>query len=156
MSVKVRVLQRGDEDIFSNVAPEVFDNTIDPDYTREFLRDPRHHIAVAIDGNVVVGFASGVHYVHPDKAPEMFINEVGVTPTHRRRGIGRRVLLALLEVARSRNCANAWVLTDESNKEAIALYTSAGAIEGADSQTGLSEKIVGYAFVFDNVTADTR
>jgi hypothetical protein len=33
---------------------------------------------MATAGDTVVGFASAVHYVHPDKAPELWINEVGV------------------------------------------------------------------------------
>ena len=80
MTIEIRVLRQGDEAVLANVAPEVFDNPIDPQMTAEFLADPRHHIAVAIDGGVVVGFASGVHYVHPDKRPELWINEVGVAP----------------------------------------------------------------------------
>jgi hypothetical protein len=69
MAIEIKVLQHGDDGILMNVAPEVFDNAIDPALTREFLEDPRHHIAVAIDAGLVIGFASGVHYVHPDKQP---------------------------------------------------------------------------------------
>lgn len=58
-------------------------NPIDPTWSAEFLRDPRHHIAVAIEDGVVVGIASGVHYLHPDKPPELFVNEVGVAPAFR-------------------------------------------------------------------------
>jgi len=65
----------------------VFDGPIDPVLTRKFLNDPRHHIVVAIHDEVVVGFASAVHYVHPDKAPQLWINEVAVAPPHRRRGL---------------------------------------------------------------------
>jgi len=32
-----------------HAAQEVFDNPIDADPSKEFLADPRHHIAVAID-----------------------------------------------------------------------------------------------------------
>jgi hypothetical protein len=54
-----------------NVAAEVFDNPIDADLTAEFLGDARHHLAVAIDDGLVVGFASAIHYVHPDKPPQL-------------------------------------------------------------------------------------
>jgi hypothetical protein len=80
MASKIRILQPGDDQFLMNVAAEVFDNPIDAELTREFLEDPRHHIAVAIDDEQVVGFASGVHYIHPDKPPELWINEVGVAP----------------------------------------------------------------------------
>lgn len=115
MGIEIKVLQRGDEDILTNVAAEVFDNPVDAQLTREFLGDPRHHIAVAIDDGVVVGFASGVHYIHPDKPAELWINEVALAPTHRHRGLGKAVLKALFELGRTRNCTAAWVLTHRNN-----------------------------------------
>jgi len=145
MAIKIKVLHSGDDHILVNVATEVFDNPIDPELTREFLQDPRHHIAVAIDDGVVVGFASGVHYIHPDKRSELWINEVAVAPTHRRRGLGQAVLRAMLEVGRANGCANAWVLTDRNNVAALALYSSIGGTQGADD-TGTSEATVGYSF----------
>jgi hypothetical protein len=58
MDIEIKVLRQGDEGILMNVAAGVFDNPIDAELTREFLEDPRHHIAVAIDDGLVVGFAS--------------------------------------------------------------------------------------------------
>ena len=145
MTVEIRVLRAGDEEVLKNVADEVFDNPIDPDLTREFLGDPRHHIAVAIDDGRVVGFASALHYVHPDKPPELWINEVGVAPTHHRRGLAKAVMKAVFEVGRAHRCATAWVLTDETNEAARALYSSLGGTEGAnvDSTNGAT---LAYAF----------
>jgi ribosomal protein S18 acetylase RimI-like enzyme len=145
MAIDIKVLHRGDDSVLMNVAAEVFDKPIDPDLTREFLEDPRHHIAVAIDDRLVVGFASGVHYVHPDKPPELWINEVSVAPTHRRRGLGKAVLRALFGVGEAHDCAVAWVLTDRHNAAAMALYSSIGGTEGVDD-TGLSHAMLGYAF----------
>lgn len=145
MGIGIKLLQRGDDSILMNVAAEVFDKPIDPNLTKEFLEDPRHHIAVATDDGLVVGFASGVHYVHPDKPPELWINEVSVAPTHRRRGLGKAVLRALFEVAQTHRCAVAWVLTDRNNAAAMALYLSVGGTEGADD-TGLSNAMLGYSF----------
>lgn len=143
MTVEIKVLRSGDEAVLDCVAPEVFDNPVDPALTREFLADPRHHIAVAVDDGQVVGFASGVHYVHPDKPPELWINEVGVAPSHHRRGLGRRVVDALLEVGRAHRCHSAWVLTDRTNTAALALYRGAGGVEG---EGGLSAQMVGFDF----------
>jgi aminoglycoside 6'-N-acetyltransferase I len=145
MGSTIKVLRRGDEGVLLNVAADVFDNPINPELTREFLEDPRHHIAVAIEDGRVVGFASAVHYVHPDKLPELWINEVGIAPTHRGRGLGKAVLRALFEVGRARGCAKAWVLTDRSNAAAMGLYSSVGGIEGT-KHSGLSEAMLGYSF----------
>jgi ribosomal protein S18 acetylase RimI-like enzyme len=147
VAIEINVLRSGDEAVLTNVAAEVFDNPVDPDLTREFLADPRHHIAVAIDDGLVVGFASGVHYVHPDKPAELWINEVAVAPTHHRRGLGQAVVRALFDAAKPHRCVNAWVLTDQDNTAARALYASLGGVDGDDA---MGAAIVGYEFGLDH------
>ena len=134
MPIEMKLLRNGDESVLANVAPDVFDDPIDVRATAAFLSDHRHHLAVAIDNGLVVGFASAVLYVHPDKPrPELWINEVGVAPTHHRRGIGRKLLEVLLDIGRSRDCAEAWVLTYRSNHAATHLYASVGGHEAPDN-----------------------
>jgi aminoglycoside 6'-N-acetyltransferase I len=135
MATEIRILRPGDEAVLANVAPDVFDDPIDERAAAAFLDDPRHHVTVAIDDGFVVGFASAVLYVHPDKPrPELWINEVGVAPTHHRRGIARELLDALLEVGRAADCSEAWVLTDRSNEAAMRLYASVGGQEAPSDQ----------------------
>src|SRR5207249_3303959 len=67
VAVEIRILGRGDEMLLSTAAAGVFDHPVEARRCAEFLNDPRHHIAAAVDGGRVVGFASAVHYVHPDK-----------------------------------------------------------------------------------------
>jgi aminoglycoside 6'-N-acetyltransferase I len=55
------------------LAPEVFDNVIDPVQLARFVGDPRHLMLVAIEDDLVVGMASTVEYFHPDKPPQMWI-----------------------------------------------------------------------------------
>jgi aminoglycoside 6'-N-acetyltransferase I len=131
---EVRILGSGDEALLQNVAPGVFDHALNPALVAEFLRDERHHLAVAIEDETVVGFASGVHYVHPDKPAELWINEVGVAPSHHRRGIGKAVIAALLERAKRLGCREAWVLTDRTNQAAMRLYASTGGKEAPHDQ----------------------
>ena len=127
MAIAVRLMTADEASVLDAVAPDVFDGPIDRRWSAEFLADPRHHLAVALDGRTIVGMASAVHYVHPDKAPQLFINEVGVASTHQGQGIGRRLLDALLQHGRSLGCTEAWVLTDDAeNRAAHALYASAG------------------------------
>ncbi len=124
MTIEIRSLAQGDEDILGNVASDVFDNELDENLVAEFLADSRHHIVVAIDAGLVVGFASGIHYIHPDKQPELWINEVGVAPTHQRQGIGKKLLQKMFAIAKSLSCNQAWVLTNRSNTPAMGLYAS--------------------------------
>lgn len=132
MEITVRLLRPDDSTVLDRVADGVFDNPIDPRWAAEFLADPRHHLAVAIADGVVVGMASGVHYVHPDKPPQLWVNEVGVAPTHQNRGVGRQLLRALFERGRELGCTEAWVGTEVGNAAARRLYRAAGGVEDAE------------------------
>jgi ribosomal protein S18 acetylase RimI-like enzyme len=130
MAIEIKILGPRDVGVLADVAPDVFDNPIDVGRAAEFLTDPRHHLAVAIEDGRVVGFVSAVHYVHPDKPrPELWINEVGVAETHRRRGLAKRLLRLLFDVARGLGCSEAWVGTDRENTAAMRLYAAAGSTE---------------------------
>lgn len=127
MTITIKILNHNDVDILRNIDPDLFDDAIDLKRAEEFLADPRHHLAVAIDDRLVVGFVSAVHYVHPDKPhPEMWINEVSVAEMHRRQGLGKRLMNAVFEVARELGCTEAWVLTDRKNTAAMNLYSAVG------------------------------
>jgi len=128
---RIAILGPGDEAALEDVAPDVFDRPVRPELAEEFLEDPRHHLAVAIDLGQVVGFASAVHYLHPDKPPELWINEVGVAPTHRRRGLAKKLMRALFEVGHRLGCREAWVLTDRENGPASRLYASVSGVEAS-------------------------
>jgi aminoglycoside 6'-N-acetyltransferase I len=127
--VEFRLATPHDAAALARAADGVFDHAVDSALTAEFLSDPRHHLTIAIDDDRIVGMASGVHYVHPDKAPELWVNEVGVAPSHRGRGLGRRVLGVLLGHARALGCGEAWLLTDDSNAAARRMYAAAGGRE---------------------------
>ena len=75
-----------------------------------------------------MGFVSAVDYWHPDKPRELWINEVGVAPAWRHRGVGTRLLQKTLEHARALGCREAWVLTEPDNAAALALYSKLGGV----------------------------
>ena len=116
---EIKILRHGDAAILSKVAPGVFDRTIDPKLAAEFLADTRHHLAAAIEDGEVVAMASAVHHVHPDKPPQLWINEVAVAPAHQSKGLGKAVLSALFDVGKSFGCTEAWVLTSRPNIPAM-------------------------------------
>ncbi len=135
----IKLLNAGDEAILQSVAPDVFDDPIDPTAAAEFLADPRHHLVVAIADGVVIGFVSAVHYVHPDKPqPELWINEVGVAESHRRQGMARRMLEVMRQQAMHLGCSGVWVLTHRTNQPAMRLYASCDAVE-ADEEAVIFE-----------------
>ena len=135
--IDVRILGDTESHVLEAVAPDVFDHPIDDRWASAFFADPRHHLAVAIDAGTVVGMASAVHYVHPDKPPELWINEVGVSEASRRQGLASKLLTCLMDHGRSLGCHEAWVLTEPDNEGARALYARNG---------GVSEETVLYAW----------
>lgn len=136
--MEIKAFGPEDAAVLLAVGPDVFDDA-DPRVAREFLNDPRHHLVAAIDHGMVVGFASAVHYVDPDKrSPEMWFNEVGVATTHRGRGVARAILQRLFEVARVIGRVEASVLTDRTNEAALRLCKSNGGIEAPDDQVMLT------------------
>jgi len=132
--IAFRTLRQGEFAVLERVADGVFDHPIDRERAEEFLADPRLHIAVAIAGEIVVGFASGVDYLHPDKPRELWLNEVAVADDYRGTGVGTGVMQVLLSEAGAMGCTEAWVLTDADNAAANALYQGLGGKEERPGQ----------------------
>lgn len=126
MDYDIRWLTPDNAAILDHVAPDVFDEPIDPVRRAAYLADPHHHLAVAIKDGEVVAQVAGVVYRHPDKAPELFIDEVGVTPALQRRGIARALLDEMLARGKALGCEEAWVGTEHDNGPARGLYESYG------------------------------
>jgi ribosomal protein S18 acetylase RimI-like enzyme len=107
-------------------AEHLFDHPVRPEWARRFLEAGGHHLFLAYEGGVPVGFVSGVETVHPDKGTEMFLYELGVAEPFRRRGVGRALVRELAALARERGCHGMWVGVDAGNDVALATYRSAG------------------------------
>jgi len=130
---EIRVLRTrpGDEHEVARFA-EAFDYDVDPNQTRRLLADPRHHLLLAYLGPRPAGFVSAVEVFHPDKAPELFLNEIGVVEAAQRHGVARALIENLKQVGRDLGCVNLWVLTDADNLAARNLYRTTGGRESVD------------------------
>jgi ribosomal protein S18 acetylase RimI-like enzyme len=108
-------------------AAHLFDDPPRPEQTTAFLSDRRHHLLLAHLDDVPVGFVSGVVTEHPDKAPEMFLMELGVDDVARGRGVATALVEALAAHAASLGCSALWTVTEHDNTGALATYRRAGA-----------------------------
>lgn len=131
-SVALRLAKQDDLGAILHADPELFDDPVRVERTIEFLADPRHHLALAFAGDNVVGTASAIHYIHPDKEPTLFILEVAVLSAFQGRGIGRGLVTCLLEHGRAIGCVDAWIATEPDNIAARKAYVAAGGIEATD------------------------
>lgn len=129
-TVSIQVVTAATTSLLDRVDEGVFDHAVRPDSLREFLANPAYALVVAVaDDEQVVGMATGIAYVHPDKPLSLFINEVGVSSKHQRRGVGGQLMARLLDWGKQRGCIEAWVATGVGNVAARSLYRSTGGVE---------------------------
>lgn len=141
MTIRIQRITTDDVTLFDNIAPEVYDEPVQPDRLRDYLEQPTNRLLLAIeetpDGDLVVGQCAAVLHLHPDKVTELYIDELGTASTHRRRGIGRRLTEAMIAWGKELGCGEGWLGTELDNVPARALY---------ESLWDEGEKIVMYDF----------
>lgn len=131
-NITFKIATPDDLTAITKVGDRLFDQAIKNNRAIEFLSDSRHHLILAYLNNEIVGMASGFHYVHPDKEPELFINEVGVIEEFQNQHIGRNLVKKLVEYGKKLGCTEAWILTNESNSAARKSYIAAGGVESKE------------------------
>jgi ribosomal-protein-alanine N-acetyltransferase len=123
-AVTLRPMQRADLDAVLVLEAELFGDEAWPASAFESelgAADTRHYV-VAVDDDDVVGYAGLCAYAH-DQA---FIQTIGVAGAVQRRGIGHRLLHALLDEAGRRGCLQLDLEVRDGNDAAIALYQQHG------------------------------
>ena len=126
--------------LFDRIAPEVFDEAVDSARLRDYVADEANLMVLAVaEGSggapLVVGQCAAVLHRHPDKPTELYVDELGTAATHRRQGIGRALMLSMIEWGREKGCGEGWLATELDNLPARSLY---------DDLLGKSEEIVMY------------
>lgn len=86
--------------------------------------NPNAVFLVAVSGGDVLGYC-GMHVV----LDECYMDNVAVSPNHRREGVGRALVTALCEKARQRHAAFLTLEVRPSNSAAVRLYQSLGFVE---------------------------
>jgi ribosomal protein S18 acetylase RimI-like enzyme len=132
MEISYKMADLSDLEALLEVSDELFDFPVQKGLTEEFLQDLRHHLAIALDGPAIVGMASAVNYIHPDKEAQLFINEVGVIDAYQQKGIGKQLVRFICNHGRSLGCKEAWVMTETGNKPARKCYLGAEGREDED------------------------
>ncbi len=111
---------------------DLFDDSPLADATARFLISSGHHLLFAYDpADSVIGMVSGVETTHPDKGTEMFLYELSVIESARRRGVATALVRALAALASERGCHGMWVGVDIDNEAALATYRRAAANDEA-------------------------
>jgi aminoglycoside 6'-N-acetyltransferase I len=129
MRVETRRLGPGDEPLLDHVADEVFDEPLDDGLLRAFLAEPTHCLLVALHDGEVVGQATAMLHRHPAGPPDLYVDELAVTPALQRHGIGRALLAEARAVGRSLGCRQVWLAAEAEDGAARAFYAAQGSTE---------------------------
>jgi ribosomal protein S18 acetylase RimI-like enzyme len=124
--VIVRRLGPGDEQVVERLAEQG-----PPERAAELLADERTIFLAAFNGDRAepVGFVLAYELLRRHGDPSrLFVYEVGVEPTARRRGVATELLRELRRIARERGIRHGFVLTNEANEAAMELYRSLGGV----------------------------
>ncbi|MAK81558.1 N-acetyltransferase [Phenylobacterium sp.] len=124
MAIVIHGVTAENADLLAKVADDVFDEDITPDRLGPFLAAAGHVMFVAVEADLVVGQIRGMVHVQPDRASDLYIDNLGVAPSHKRRGIGRQLIAALVRWGEAQGCTYAWLATESDNDEAISFYES--------------------------------
>jgi ribosomal protein S18 acetylase RimI-like enzyme len=140
MGIRVRRLTRGDEAVVQRLTADVdqFELSGAPprdlpvprtEEAARFLSVETNHLLLGFDHDEPVGLLLAYELLrrHGDE-PKMHLYEIGVHEDYRRRGIGRSLIEGFAGLCRARGARHAFVLTDESNRAAMALYASTGGV----------------------------
>jgi GNAT superfamily N-acetyltransferase len=104
--------------------------TATPDQLRETLFGKHRYAEVLIArlANVPVGFALFFHNYSTFLAkPGIYLEDLFVLPDHRKKGVGKALLVKLAQIARARDCGRLeWSVLDW-NQPAINFYKRSGA-----------------------------
>jgi ribosomal protein S18 acetylase RimI-like enzyme len=91
-----------------------------------FLRDDATLALVALADAEVVGWVWGLRQRHVCGYSQVQLYEIEVAPGMRRRGVGRALMTAFLEIVRAEGHAKMWLFTSQDNVAAKGLYRAMG------------------------------
>lgn len=127
MPIEIHRLSRANAALLDQVAPDVFDHEIDPGRLAAYLAEPGHLMVLAVEAGLVVGQCAAVIHRHPDQPTELYLDNLGVAPNFKRRGIASKMVDEMFAWGRSLGCEEAWVGTEPDNVEGRGFYESRNA-----------------------------
>jgi ribosomal protein S18 acetylase RimI-like enzyme len=125
--LKVRRLKAKDAKTAVALVEQFAGKAVSSEYLKEFLASPTNYLIVAEIENNLAGFLLA-HALQrlKQESHKMFIYEIDVGETYRRKGVGTALIQYILEIVRQEKMMNAFVFTSHSNKGAVEFYKSTG------------------------------
>ena len=124
-----------DPDWIDRVADDVFDAPPTLERLSDFLAQENHALFLAVDrdSQMIVGQVRGIVHYQPDGARQLYLDNLAVTGTRQRQGIGRALVERLMHWAETNYAVElCWLGTEPENNDANAFYRALG-FQGSDA-----------------------
>ena len=115
------------------IADDVFDRPLRRHRLAVFLDDPGHVLLCAVAENAVIGQLRAIIHHHPDRPDDCYVDNLGVAPDWKRRGVATALWREARRIAEEKACRDIWVATEADNAEALGFYARMGLEECATS-----------------------
>lgn len=103
-------------------------------YVRKMLERDDFHVVVALeDGKLIGGLTAYEMQMFKRETTEMFLYEIEVAETHRRRGVGKSLIEFLKKICAEKGIVEMFVGTEKENLPARKLYAGSGGAADEDS-----------------------
>ena len=96
--------------------------------------DDRTYLFIALESGTPCGYALAYRFPYfYEVKTHAYLYDIEVSETHRRKGIGRRLIDATLAALKADGCGEMWLGTATDNSEAQALFGRTGAIKTGET-----------------------
>jgi aminoglycoside 6'-N-acetyltransferase I len=126
--VEIILVNPENQSLLQNCAEDVFDYVVSPEYIATLVSKRQQILVVALANEIVVGQCLAAVHHQPDKPPELYIDNLGVSEPYHRRGVATRLVEKVIKEGKLSGCAVIWVATEPDNIAATSFYKSMGLV----------------------------
>lgn len=131
-TIEVKRLEAGSEEIAAEVVGVFKSERASPEHMRRFLANAANVLFAALKDGLPVGFLLAHKLERLDnKLSSVLVYEVEVAEEHRRKGVATGMIQALQRTCAMDRSGDMWLICDDTNAAALALYRSTGAVPRA-------------------------
>ena len=114
--MKIRQLVYTDYNQVIEIWKKSFSNNFDKNINTTYLSDPSSVTLVSVDNNTITGVAS-LHIIKKLTRTLGLIEDVAVNENYRGKGIGKKLVEKLIEIASEKGCDKTVLNSSEKNSE---------------------------------------
>ncbi len=124
MTIEIVRIDEHNRALLDNLDEEIFDEAVDPGCLAVYVKEQSHLMLVAILEGTVIGQVLAVVHRQPDRATELYIDNLAVSEKFQRLGIATKLLTKLFAIGKKNGCDEVWVAVDPDNEQAKKFYRS--------------------------------